>query len=146
MQIKTKLALFIAMLALVSILSMSAAAMSDSDKAAIKLTISTALNSSGNFDYVASEVDDDNNLEIWYVPKNTDSNATVNALGLVIGSYLGAIEANPDMSDAYIFIGMQDDEKGSYHCLRSWIPTGDMTDEEIASLMLKVLGTFKDLT
>jgi|WetSurMetagenome_2_1015567.scaffolds.fasta_scaffold24495_2 hypothetical protein len=146
MYIKTKLAFFIALLALVSLLSMSAAALSDSDKAAIKLTISTALNNSGNFNYIASEVDDDNNLEIWYVPKNTDSNATASALGLVIGSYLGAIEANPDMSDAYIFIGMQDDEKGSYHCLRSWIPNGKMTDEEIASLMLKVLGTFKDLT
>jgi len=146
MQIKTKLAFFIAMLALVSILSMSAMALSDSDKSAIKLTISTALNNSGNFDYVASEVDDENNLEIWYVPKNTDSNATVNALGLVIGSYLGAIGSNPDISDAYIFIGMQDDEKGSYQCLRSWIPNGKMTDEEIAALMLKVLGTFKDLT
>ena len=146
MQIKTKLAFFIAMLALVSILSMSAMALSDSDKSAIKLTISTALNNSGNFDYVASEVDDENNLEIWYVPKNTDSNATVNALGLVIGSYLGAIGSNPDISDAYIFIGMQDDEKGSYQCLRSWIPNGKMTDEEIAALMLEILGTFKDLT
>lgn len=127
-------------------MSMSAMSMSDSDKAAIKLTISTALNNSGNFDYVVSEVDDENNLEIWYVPKNTDSNATVNALGLVIGSYLGAIEVSPDIADAYIFIGMQDDEKGSYNCLRSWIPNGKMTDEEIAALMLKVLGTFKDLT
>lgn len=146
MQIKTKLALFIALLATVSILSMSAMALSDSDKSAIRLAISTALNNSGNFDYIASEVDDDNNLEIWYVPKNTDSNATANALGLVIGSYLGAIESNPDISDAYIFVGTQDDEKGSYNCLRSWIPAGEMTDEEIAALMLKVLGTFKDLT
>lgn len=121
-------------------------ALSDSDKAAIKLTISTALNNSGNFNYVASEVDDEKNLEIWYVPKNTDSNATASALGLVIGSYLGAIGANPDISDAYIFIGMQDDEKGSYHCQRSWITTGEMTDEEIAALILNVLGTFKDLT
>lgn len=127
-------------------MSMSAMSMSDSDKAAIKFTISTALNNSGNFDYVVSEVDDENNLEIWYVPKNTDSNATVNALGLVIGSYLGAIEVSPDIADAYIFVGMQDDEKGSYNCLRSWIPNGKMTDEEIAALMLKVLGTFKDLT
>lgn len=120
--------------------------LSDSDKAAIKLTISTALNSTGYFNYVASEVDDENNLEIWYVPKNTDSNATASALGMVIGSYLGAIGSNPDISDAYIFIGMQDDEKGSYQCLRSWIPNGKMTDEEIAALLLKVLGTFKDLT
>ena len=146
MQIKTKPALFIALLALVLLFPISSAALSDSDKASIKLTISTALNDSGNFNYVASEVDDDNNLEIWYVPKNTDSNATASALGLVIGSYLGAIGSNPDISDAYIFIGMQNDEKGSYHCLRSWVPSGKMTDEEIAALMLKILGTFRDLT
>jgi hypothetical protein len=146
MQIKARLAFVIALLALGSLLPMSAMALSDSDKAAIKLVISAALNDSGNFDYVMSEIDDENNLDIWYVPKNTDSNASINALGLVIGSYLGVIGSNPDISDAYFFIGTQDDEKGSFDCLRSWISNDKMTDEELSALVLKVLGTFKDLT
>jgi hypothetical protein len=125
---------------------MSAMALNDSDKAVIKLTVSTALNGSGNFSYVKSDIDDQNNLEIWYVPKNTDSNATVSALGLAIGSYLGMIGSYPDISDAYIFIGTQEDEKGSFSCLRSWIPNGEMTDAELTTLVLKVLGTFKDLS
>ncbi|MCK9441123.1 MAG: hypothetical protein M0Q13_06860 [Methanothrix sp.] len=146
MQIKAKLAFFITLLAIGLLLPMSAMALSDSDKAVIKLTVSTALNGSGNFNYVKSEIDDENNLEIWYVPKNTDSNATVSALGLVIGSYLGATGSYPDISDAYIFIGTQEDEKGSFSCLRSWISNGEMTDEELTTLVLKVLETFKDLS
>lgn len=121
-------------------------ALSDSDKAVITLTVSSSLNSSGNFSYVKSEIDDENNLEIWYVPKDMDSNSTVTAIGIVIGSYLGLTESYPDISDAYIFIGTQDDEKGSFSCLRSWIPNGEMTDEELTALVLKVFGTFKDLS
>jgi hypothetical protein len=133
-------------LAIVLLLPVSAMALNDSDKAVIKLTVSTALNGTGNFSYVKSEVDDENNLEIWYVPKDTDSNATFSALGVVIGTYLGVAGSYPDISNAYIFIGTLDDEKGSFSCLKSWIPNGEMTDVELSTLVLKVLGTFKDLS
>lgn len=121
--------------------------MSETDKTVIKLAAFTVLDNTGDFYYVKADVDDENNLIIWYIPKKTDSSATIIALGEVIGAYSGLIQSNPDISNAYIFVGTEGDEKGSLYCLRSWISYGGkMTNDEAGTLVLKVLGTFKDLS
>lgn len=124
----------------------SAVALSDSDKSVVKLAMFMALDNTGDFNYVKADVDDDNNLKIWYVPKQTDSSATMTTLGEVVGAYVGLTRSHPAISDAYIFIGVQGGEKGSLYCLRSWVPYGDMTNSEASEMVLKVLGTFEDLT
>jgi hypothetical protein len=121
--------------------------MSNEDKEAIKLTTIMALNGTGDFNYINSDVDDENNLTIWYVPKQLNENATIKTLGVIIGVYLGVIQSNPDISNAQIFVGTEGDELGSLYCLRSWIPNnGNLTDDQIANLVLKIFGTFKDLS
>jgi hypothetical protein len=71
----------------------------------------------------------------------------ISALAKVIGAYLGVAKNYPDISDAYIFMGTEGNEAGSLHCLHSWIPyDGKLTKEKAESLVLKVLGTYKDLS
>jgi hypothetical protein len=120
----------------------SAMAMSESDKSIIRLTAFTALDNTGDFLYVKADVDDNDNLKIWYVPKKTDSSSLVITLGEVVGAYLGITRSHSDISSAYIYIGMQGSETGSMYCLRSWLPASEMTNEEAGALVLKVLGTF----
>jgi hypothetical protein len=145
--IKKELFSLIALLIIGIFLSCPAMSMSDADKGAIELTTIIALNETGDFNYVNSDVDDENNLTIWYVPKESDENATIKTLGVIIGIYLGAIESNPDISDMYIFMGTEGDEKGSLYCLRSWVPNnGNLADDQIAGLVLKIFGTFEDLS
>lgn len=121
--------------------------MSNEDKEAIKLTTIMALNGTGDFNYINSDVDDENNLTIWYVPKQLNENATIKTLGVIIGVYLGVIQSNPDISNAQIFVGTEGDELGSLYCLRSWIlNNGNLTDDQIANLVLKIFGTFEDLS
>lgn len=121
------------------------AALSDADKDVVKLSAFMTLDKTGDFNYVKAEVDDKNNLKIWYIPKETDNSATITALGEVVGVYIGSTRSYPDIADAYFFVGVQGDEKGGVYCLRSWIPYGEMTNEEAGALVLKVLGTFEKL-
>jgi hypothetical protein len=140
--IKVKVISLVVLAVVCMLLPSSAMAMSDSDKAIIQLTTFSVLDDTGDFNYVKAIVDDEDNLKIWYVPKETDTTATITTLGEVVGAYMGMTRSHPDMSDAYISIGVQGDEKGSLYCKRSWIPYGEMTNEEATALVLKVLGTF----
>jgi hypothetical protein len=119
------------------------AALSESDEAVVELVLLGVLNDTGNFSYVNADVDSDNNVYIWYIPKNTSDEATMSALGLVIGAYAGMCESQPELSDLSIMIGTEDDVTSEMYCERSWITTGEMSDGDAALLALKVMGTLE---
>lgn len=102
-----------------------------------------ALDNTGHFNYQKTEVNSDDSVTIWYIPKNTDQSATLTTLAEVLGAYVGVARITPGLSDLYIKIGSDYLVTGELYCLRSWVPTGEMTTEESAALVLKVLGTFK---
>jgi hypothetical protein len=121
--------------------------LNDTDKAIIKLSAFSSLNKTDDFNYIKTDVDDENNLKIWYIPKETDGSATISALAKAIGAYLGVSKQYPDISNAFIFIGTKGNEAGSLYCLHSWIPyDGKLTKENAEALVLKVLGTYKNLS
>jgi hypothetical protein len=121
--------------------------LSDTAKVVAELSAFSALNNTSGFNYIKVDVDNEDNLKIWYISKETDNNAMISAIAKAIGAYLGVAKQFPDISDAYIFIGTEGNETGSLYCLRSWIPDdGKLTKEIAENLVLKVLGTFKDLS
>ena len=141
----TKLEITVALIVLLfaNAITVSAGSLSDTDKSVIKLVIFTVLDNTGHFNYVKADVGWDDSIKIWYIAKNSDSDAVVTSLGEVVGTYVGVLQTVPRASDLFIMIGTQDNVAGKMYCLRTWVPSGDMTTEEAGLLGLKVLGTFE---
>lgn len=135
------------MLAAVSI-SVSAA-MTNSDKDAINVSVVQALEKTGDFSYIKAGVDSNNNLTIWATPKSMDQNSTISSTGYIIGVYMGAAKSYSDLSDLNIMIGTKENVIEKMYCMRSWADevkidsAGNMNENDIATLALKVLGTLQ---
>ena len=143
--IMTKFEMTVALIVLLfaNAITVSAGSLSDTEKSVIKLTIFTVLDNTGHFNYVKADVGWDDTVKIWYIPKNSDSDAAITTLGEIVGVYVGVLKTVPRASDLFIMIGTQDNVAGKMYCLRTWVPSGDMTTEEAGLLGLKVLGTFE---
>lgn len=146
----TKIILAIAFVAMLALASISVSTgMTGSEKDAINASVVQALERAGVFSYVEAGVDSTNNLTIWSTSKSADENSTVTNLGYIIGVYLGAAKSSPDLSDLNIMIGTKDNVTQKMYCKRSWVDevkvdsAGNMSDNDIAVLVLKVLGTLQ---
>lgn len=123
--------------------------MTNSDKDALNASVVLALEKTGNFSYIQAGVDSNNNLTIWSTSKSTDQNSTITNLGYIIGVYLGAAKSYSDLSDLNIMIGTKENVVETMYCKRSWIDevkidsAGNMNDNDLAALVLKVLGTLQ---
>ncbi len=138
---------FVAILAAASIsVSMG---MTNSDKDALNASVVLALEKTGNFSYIMAGVDSNNNLTIWSTSKSTDQNSTITNLGYIIGVYLGAAKSYSDLSDLNIMIGTKENVVETMYCKRSWVDevkidsAGNMNDNDLAALVLKVLSTLQ---
>ncbi len=121
--------------------------MISSDKDAINATVVQALEKAGVFSYVDAGVDSNNNLTIWSASKSTDQDSTVTNLGYIIGVYLEAAKSSPELSDLNIMVGTKENVTEKMYCKRPWVDevkvdsAGNMSDNDLAALILKVLGT-----
>jgi len=121
----------------------TSAALSDTDAAIVKLALFSVLDDTGHFNYVKTDVGWDDTIKIWYVPKATDNEAAITTLGEILGAYIGMCRSHPEISDLSIMVGTEDNVAGELYCERSWISTGQMSDQEAGALILKVMGTFE---
>ncbi|MHC1688017.1 MAG: hypothetical protein AB9879_09960 [Methanothrix sp.] len=145
-----KIALLLAALICLQIaVTMPAMALSDTDKAVIKLTTYSVLDDTNEFNYVSADLGRDNSLSVWYIPKKTDQESTMLDLAYIIGAYWGVCKNHPDISDLNLFIGTKDSVAGTLYCKRSWIneiktnSAGAMETTSAGLLVLQVLGTFQ---
>ena len=123
--------------------------MTNSDRDAINASVVYALEKTGSFSYVKAGVDSHNNLTIWTTSKSTDQNSTIAGIGYLIGVYLGAAKSNTELSDLNIMNGTIENVVDTMYCKRSWIDevkvdsAGNMSDNDLAILVLRVLGTLQ---
>jgi len=123
--------------------------MTNSDKDAINSTVVQALEKTGDFSYINAGVDSSNNLTIWSTFKSIDHDSTINNVGYIIGAYLGTAKDYPDLSDLNILIDTNENVTEKMYCKRAWVdevkvdPTGNVNDNDLAVLVLKVLDTLQ---
>jgi len=123
-----------------------AESLSDIDKKAINQTVFTILNDTGKLLYINSEVDQNNVLNVRYLP-NLDDNAPISALGAVIGAYYVISQNYPEISDLNITLGGKDIVGGGMYCNKSWIKDlfidGKMDSDRADVVIQKVLETYE---
>jgi hypothetical protein len=145
---KIVIAFLAILIAIIASISLTTATLSDSDMAAIKLSVFSALDDTGRFSYVSANVDQDDNLNIWYIPKNTDQTSIMTDMARILGAYSGICKTSPELSNLNIYMGTKGNVAGELYCMRSWLsmvktnPDGSTDGNSAGLLVLKVLGTF----
>lgn len=122
-------------------------ALSDTDKAIIKLATISAMDDTGKFSYTNADIGWDNSLDIWFISKNVDQDSVIKDLEFIVGAYLGACIKYPGLSDLDLFVGTKENTEVKMYCERSWVDEvdvdseGNMDTTSAGLLVLRVLGT-----
>lgn len=116
--------------------------LNESEKNRIEVVTYMFLDMTKYFDYIKADIDDNENLKIWFVP--VKANITLREITALIAEYRAIVQFYPTISDAYFFHGEQGDEESCLYCLKSWVSYGDISDEEAYELIMKVQRTSKE--
>ncbi|GEM_PF-2374558 len=122
----------------------ASAALSDADKAVIKVAAVSTLSNTGDYYYINTEINWDNTITFWFISKETDTDSSVMAISQIIGAYSGICRNHPDLSDCYLYIGTRESVNGRMYCLRTWIDNlgPNPSDTEAGVLVMMVINTF----
>ena len=123
-------------------------AFSNDEKNIIETMVTGTLMKSDTISYGLADIDNGNNLNVWYVPKNTDRDTILSSLGFVLAEYIALCDKYSDLSDMKLMVGTKDNVTGEMYCKRAWSNKvrkdidGSYNSSDLVTVGLKVIGTF----
>lgn len=133
----------------VGALFIPANALNDNEETVIEATGTNLLMNANSITYGLVEVNYDNTMDMWFIPKSTDQDVLLDSVGNAVGLYVGACNMYPELSDLNLMVGTKDNIAGKRYCKRDWADEvskntdGSYDQYSMGVVGLKVLGTFK---
>ena len=145
---KTRIAVLAALL-IIGALFVPAIAITDDGKAITESYATKILMDSDSIMYGLVEIDSENTMNIWFVPKSADEDTIIKSMASAVGLYIGVCKTYPEIADLNLMAGTKATVSGKMYCKREWVDEvragvdGSYNSSEIGLVGVKVLGTFK---
>jgi hypothetical protein len=134
-------------LILAGVLIIPSAALTDNEETLIESKGTTVLNQADSITYGLVEIDSDNSMNIWYIPKNADEDTVIKSTATAVGIYIATAKMYPEMSNLNLMVGTKDNVVAKMYCERAWVDQvradGPYAQDDIGLVGLKVFGTLK---
>jgi len=136
-------------LILMGVLIIPSAALTNDEETLLESKATTVLNQADSITYGLVEINSDNTMNIWYIPKNSDEDTLIASTATAVGIYIFTGKTYPEMANLNLMVGTKDNVVGKMYCERAWVDQvretvdGSYSQDDIGIVGMKVFGTYK---